>query len=150
MPTGEDSSAPTWLWSWNLAAPASSKHGEAAAKFIRWATSKDYIRLVANDEGWIAAPPGTRQSTYDSADYQKAAPFAGFVLNAINTASPAPSAKRPYGGAQFVAIPEYQGIGSRVGQTIAGTLTGQATVDAALKDAQAITEQTVRQSGRLK
>jgi sorbitol/mannitol transport system substrate-binding protein len=150
MPTGDDPSAPTWLWSWNLAVPASSKHGEAAVKFISWATSKSYIRRVADSEGWVAAPPGTRQSTYDSADYQKAAPFAGFVLNAINIASAPPSTKRPYGGAQFVAIPEYQGIGTRVGQTIAATLTGQTTVDAALKEAQASTEQAVRQSGRLK
>ena len=54
---------------------------------------------------------------------------------------------RPYKGAQFVAIPEFQGIGTQVGQTIAGTLTGQTTVDQALKGAQAATERTMRQAG---
>ena len=60
----------------------------------------------------------------------------------------ATSAKsRPYGGAQVVGIPEYQGIGTRVGQTIAATLTGQTTVDAALKDAEASTERAMHQAG---
>jgi sorbitol/mannitol transport system substrate-binding protein len=149
MPLGDDAAAPTWLWSWNLAVPASSKHAEAATKFITWATSRNYIRLVANTEGWIAVPPGTRQSTYDAAEYRRAAPFAGFVLNAIDTAIPNDpgTVTRPYRGAQFVAIPEFQGIGTQVGQAIAATLTGQMTVDAALKDTQAATERTIQQAG---
>ena len=50
-------------------------------------------------------------------------------------------------GAQFVAIPEFQGIGTQVGQTIAATLTGQRKVDQALKAAQSATERTMRQAG---
>jgi sorbitol/mannitol transport system substrate-binding protein len=149
MPLGDDAAAPTWLWSWNLAVPASSKHAEAAMKFVTWATSKSYIRLVAKTEGWIAVPPGTRQSTYDAAEYRRAAPFAGFVLGAIDTAIPNDPGRvdRPYRSAEFVAIPEFQGIGTQVGQAIAATLTGQMTVDAALKDAQAATERTIQQAG---
>ncbi len=148
MPIGDDAAAPTWLWSWDLAVPASSKHADAAIKFITWATSKDYIRLVAKTKGWVSVPPGTRQSTYDSRDYQRAAPFAASVLNAINTATPPDGTKsRPYSSAQFVAIPEYQGIGTRVGQSIAATLTGQSTVEAALRDAQASTETAMQQAG---
>ena len=37
-----------WLWAWNLAIPAGSKKVEAAEKFIAWATSKDYTKLVAS------------------------------------------------------------------------------------------------------
>ena len=94
-------------------------------------------------------PPGTRQSTYDTADYKKAAPFASFVLNAIDVANPngQTEEKRPYGGAQFVAIPEFQGIGTQVGQTIAATLTGQQSVDQALKTAESATERTMKQAG---
>lgn len=149
MPTAGDSTAPTWLWSWNLAIPTSSKHADAATKFISWATSKDYIRQAAKSEGWVSAPPGTRQSTYDAAEYRQAAPFAGFVLNAINTAMPTELSKvvRPYGGAQFAAIPEFHGIGTHVGQSVAGALSGQATVDAALKEAQAATDRTMQQAG---
>ena len=150
-PVGEDQTAPTWLWSWNLAIPASSRHAEAAMKFVSWATSKSYIRLVAQTEGWVAAPPGTRHSTYEAPEYRQAAPFAAFVLDAINTALPThpSSVARAYGGAQFVAIPEFQGIGTQVGQLIAGTLTGQLTIDAALKEAQSATERTMRQAGYL-
>ena len=149
MPTGSYTGGPTWLWSWNLAIPASSKQADAARAFVTWATSKDYIQLVAKQNGWVAVPPGTRQSTYDNPDYKKAAPFAGFVLKAIDVANPNGQTKqpRPYTGAQFVAIPEFQGIGTQVGQTIAGTLTGQTTVDAALQAAQSATERTMRQAG---
>jgi sorbitol/mannitol transport system substrate-binding protein len=148
MPTGSFIGGPTWLWSWNLAIPASTKQADAARTFITWATSKEYIQLVAKENGWVSVPPGTRQSTYDNADYKKAAPFAGFVLKAIDVANPNGQTKnpRPYTGAQFVAIPEFQGIGTQVGQTIAGTLTGQATVDAALQTAQSATERTMRQA----
>ncbi|WP_158743129.1 sugar ABC transporter substrate-binding protein [Acidisphaera sp. L21] len=149
MPTGSYKGGPTWLWSWNLGIPASSKQKDAARAFVTWATSKEYIRLVAKENGWVSVPPGTRQSTYDSPDYKSAAPFAGFVLNAINVANPkgATEQPRPYEGAQFAAIPEFQGIGTQVGQTIAGTLSGQSTVDQALKTAQSATERTMRQAG---
>ncbi|NTG18808.1 extracellular solute-binding protein, partial [Agrobacterium rhizogenes] len=70
-----------WLWAWNLAIPASSKKTEAAEKFIAWATGKDYTNLVAEKEGWLNAPPGTRSSLYANADYQKAAPFAKMTLD---------------------------------------------------------------------
>ena len=149
MPTGSFAGGPTWLWSWNLAIPATSKQQDAARAFVTWATSKEYIALVAKENGWVSVPPGTRKSTYDNPDYQKVAPFAGFVRKAIEVANPdgQTAHPRPYTGAQFVAIPEFQGIGTQVGQTIAGTLTGQSTVDAALKTAQAATERTMRQAG---
>jgi sorbitol/mannitol transport system substrate-binding protein len=148
MPTGEFTGGPTWLWSWNLGIPATSRQQDAARTFITWATSKEYVRLVAQENGWVAVPPGTRQSTYDSPDYQRAAPFAGFVQRAIMSANPNAQTRepRPYTGAQFVAIPEYQGIGTQVGQTIASTLTG-APVEQALRSAQSATERTMRQAG---
>ncbi len=149
MPTGSFKGAPTWLWSWNLAIPASTKQADAARTFVTWATSQDYIKLVASENGWVSVPPGTRQSTYDNPEYQKAAPFASFVQKAIEVSNPKGQTQepRPYEGAQFVAIPEFQGIGTQVGQTIAGTLTGQSTVDQALKTAETATERTMRQSG---
>ena len=99
--------------------------------------------------GWVAVPPGTRLSTYENADYKKVAPFAGFVRTAIEQANPTGSTRepRPYQGAQFVAIPEFQGIGTQVGQTIAATLTGQSTVDQALAAAQSATARTMKQAG---
>ena len=55
-----------WLWAWSLAVPAGSQKVEAAQKFIAWATSKDYLELVASKEGWANVPPGTRTSLYEN------------------------------------------------------------------------------------
>lgn len=92
--------------------------------------------------------PGTRNSTYTNDDYKNAAPFAGIVKTAIEQARPQSPTRepRPDTGARFVEIPESQGIGTQVGQTMAGTLTGT-SVDQAPKSAQAATERTTVQAG---
>ena len=71
------------------------------------------------------------------------------MLDAIDNSNPngKTAQPRPYVGAQFVGIPEFQGIGTQVGQTIAATLTGGLSADQALKSAQSATQRTVRQAG---
>lgn len=141
-----------WQWMWALAVPKSSKNQAAAMKFAAWSTSKEYIQLAAKDGGWASVPSGTRESTYANPEYQKAAPFSAFVLNAIKTADPTDSTlqKVPYIGVQFATIPEFQSIGTIVGQHIAGALTGKTSIDAALKASQSATERAMRQAGYLK
>jgi len=141
-----------WLWSWALAIPKTSKSQDAAKKFVAWATSKDYIELVAKDQGWGSVPSGTRLSTYQNPEYKKAAPFSDFVLKAIQTANPNDATLKPvpYTGVQFVGIPEFQSIGTIVGQSISGALAGQMTVDQALKAGQASTERTMQEAGYIK
>lgn len=141
-----------WLWAWNLAIPAGSQKVEAAEKFVAWATSKDYTNLVAEKEGWLNAPPGTRSSLYANADYQKAAPFAKMTLDSINAADPTkPTVKPvPYVGVQFVAIPEFQGIGTAVGQQFSAALAGQVSVDQALQSAQQLTTREMTKAGYIK
>jgi sorbitol/mannitol transport system substrate-binding protein len=97
-------------------------------------------------------PPGTRKSTYDSPDYQKAAPFAEATLKAMQTADPTnPCIKPvPYTGVQFVGIPEFQSFGTVVGQNISGALAGKMPIDQALKDSQAAVSRAVKQAGLLK
>jgi sorbitol/mannitol transport system substrate-binding protein len=140
-----------WFWSWALAIPASSKHAKEAKSFLEWATSKDYVKLVGDTDGWIAAPPGTRISTYESPDYIKAAPFAETVKNAILSADITHPTKDPvpYVGIQYVAIPEFQGIGTQVGQLVSAALAGQMSVSEALKQAQASVTATMQQAGYL-
>ncbi|WP_288200275.1 sugar ABC transporter substrate-binding protein [uncultured Pleomorphomonas sp.] len=127
-----------WLWAWNLAVPASSQNADAAQTFIAWATSKEYTALVASDEGWANVPPGTRGSLYRNEAYLKAAPFAKMTLDSINAADPKnPTVKPvPYTGIQFVAIPEFQGLATTIGQQFSSALAGKVTVDAALSSAQ--------------
>ena len=138
-----------WLWSWSLAIPKTSKSQDAAKKFATWATSKEYIQLAAKDEGWASVPPGTRKSTYANPEYKKAAPFGDFVLSAIESANPNDSSlkKIPYTGVQFVGIPEFQSFGTVVGQSIAGVVAGQTTVDTALKAGNATADRAVKQAG---
>lgn len=141
-----------WAWSWNLAIPASTKKAEAAKSFLKWATSQQYVELVGEKEGWVAVPPGTRQSTYANEKYKEAAPFADTVLKAIESADPTKPTKDPvpYTGIQFVAIPEFQAIGTIVGQAISSAVAGQQSVDAALDSAQRQTEQIMKQAGYIK
>ena len=141
-----------WLWSWNLAIPASSTKDAAAQTFIRWATSKDYVNLVAKEHGWHAVPTGTRKSTYANADFQKVAKFAAAEKKAIDAANPNDSTlpKSPYVGVQYAAIPEFQAIGLGVGQQMSSALSGRATVDAALKASQTLAEREMKKAGYYK
>lgn len=141
-----------WLWAWSLAIPAGSKKTPEAEKFISWATSKHYTELVASKEGWANVPPGTRTSLYKNPEYLKAAPFAELTLKSIDAADPThPTVKPvPYVGVQFVAIPEFAGIGTEAGQDFSAALAGRTTVDAALAKAQASTEATMKKAGYIK
>lgn len=141
-----------WLWSWNLAVPASSTKAEAAQKFISWATGKGYTELVAGKEGWANVPPGTRTSLYKNAEYEKAAAFAAPTLAAMDAADiTKPSVKPvPYTGGQFVAIPEFQSLGTTVGQLFSAVLAGQSSVEDALAQAQSVTTREMTRAGYIK
>jgi sorbitol/mannitol transport system substrate-binding protein len=141
-----------WLWSWAFAIPNKSKNVESAKKFVEWATSKEYIKLVADDIGWASVPPGTRKSTYENPEYQKAAPFAQQTLKAMETADPTnPCIKKvPYTGITFVGIPEFQSLGTVIGQNISGLVSGKASIDQVLKSNQSQAERVMKQAGYLK
>jgi len=141
-----------WLWAWSLAVPAGSQKVAAAQKFIAWATSKSYLELVASKEGWANVPPGTRTSLYENPLYIDAAPFAALTYASINAADPQhPTVKPvPYVGVQFVAIPEFQGLATVVGQQFSAALAGSTSVDAALAAAQAASVREMTRAGYIK
>jgi polyol transport system substrate-binding protein len=141
-----------WLWAWSLAIPAGSKKIDAAEKFVAWATSKGYTQLVADKEGWANVPPGTRTSLYQNSAYLKAAPFAKLTLASIDSADPNhPTVKPvPYVGIQYAAIPEFQGIGTAVGQQFSAALSGASSVEAALESAQSSAERDMKRAGYIK
>ena len=74
------------------------------------------------------------------------------VLQSILAADPTKPTKDPvpYTGIQFVAIPEFQGIGTNAGQDMASALSGRKGVTDALADAQRSTERTMKQAGYIK
>ena len=137
-----------WLWAWALAVPAGSQKIDAAKEFIEWATSKEYIELVAAKEGWANVPPGARTSLYETPEYQEV-PFAKMTLDSIKAADPNnPTVKPvPYIGIQFVAIPEFAGIATEVSQEFSAVYAGQQSVDEALEKAQAITNDAMEAAG---
>ena len=141
-----------WLWAWALAIPAGTKNADAAQKFINWATSKEYIALVAKEKGWSAVPTGTRKSTYDNPDFVKAASFASAEKKAIDSANANDSTlpKSPYVGVQFAAIPEFQAIGIAVGQQMSSALAGKVSVDEALKASQTAADREMKKGGYYK
>jgi sorbitol/mannitol transport system substrate-binding protein len=130
-----------WLWSWNLAIPASSKNKDAAMKFVKWATSKEYHKLVGTKLGWSLVPPGARTSTYELPEYKQAAaayaPVTLEVMSSVNPKQPGVN-PQPWVGIQYVAIPEFQNVGNQCAQLIADYLANRTSVDDALAKCQAI------------
>ncbi|WP_120631865.1 sugar ABC transporter substrate-binding protein [Ruegeria sp. EL01] len=137
-----------WLWAWALAIPAGTEQADAAKQFIEWATSKDYIELVAENEGWANVPPGARTSLYENPNYQEV-PFAKKTLESILSADPNnPTVKPvPYVGIQFAAIPEFAGIATQVSQEFSAVYAGQQSVEEALEKAQAFTTEEMEAAG---
>jgi sorbitol/mannitol transport system substrate-binding protein len=138
-----------WLWAWAMAVPSGSPHSEAAHDFIEWATSKAYIKAVADhpDFGWGSVPTGTRASTYAYPEFQAAAPFAAAEMAAIESAAPQATDIKPYIGVQFASIPEFPEVGTAVAQEIAAALSGAKSVDEALEAAQDAADSIMAEAG---
>lgn len=138
-----------WLWAWSLAVPAGTKQADDAKKFIEWATSKEYIELVGETNGWGVVPTGTRASTYENEKFKEAATFDEAELKAILSANPNDSTLNPspYVGVQFAAIPEFQAIGIAVGQQMTAALAGDISVEKALENAQNAADREMRKAG---
>jgi sorbitol/mannitol transport system substrate-binding protein len=132
-----------WLWAWAFALPKTTKRVDAANKFALWATGKDYEKTVGEKLGWPRVPAGKRASTYTLPEYAKAAAaFGAVTLKSIEEADPLnPGVQpRPTVGIQFVAIPEFQDLGTKVSQDIAAAMAGRGSVDDALDKGQKLAE----------
>ncbi|MBW0104838.1 sugar ABC transporter substrate-binding protein [Pseudonocardia sp. KRD291] len=143
-PVGADGRPSGWLYSWALAIPrTTAEKGPGAVedtwKFLSWMTSKPYQQMVGEELGWESVPPGARQSTYRIPEYAESSKaYAPQTLQAISSADQdRPSSKPvPYSGIQFVGIPEFQDMGTRVSQQISAAIAGQQSVDEALEQGQ--------------
>jgi sorbitol/mannitol transport system substrate-binding protein len=134
---------PGWLYTWSLGIPKSSDKPDAAWKFISWMTDKNYIKLVGEELGWERVPPGSRLSTYEIPQYQEVAKaYSQLTLDSIEAATPLKPTVQPvpYTGVQFLAIPEFQDLGTRVSQQISAAIAGQKSVKDALEQSQEYAE----------
>jgi sorbitol/mannitol transport system substrate-binding protein len=132
-----------WLWSWNLGINAESDSQDAAWEFVKWATSKEYLKLVGSELGWARTPPGTRLSTYEIPEYKEAggefAPLTAEIMNEVDPKKPGVN-PQPWTGIQYVSIPEFQDVGNQVSQEIVDAIAGRQSVDQALEAGQRIAE----------
>lgn len=88
-------------------------------------------------------PAGKRSSTYDIPQYRKeAAAFADVTRDAISSAKPNdPGVQpRPAPGIQFVDIPEFTDLGTKVSQELSSAVAGRQSVDSALNKSQKLAE----------
>ncbi|OBK74903.1 ABC transporter substrate-binding protein [Mycobacterium sp. 1274761.0] len=133
-----------WLYTWALGIPKSAKNPDGAWKFVSWMTDKNYMKLVGEKLGWARVPPGSRTSTYtELPEYQAISKSYGpLTLRSIESATPNKPTVQPvpYTGVQFVGIPEFQDLGTRVSQQVSAAIAGQKSVDEAVSQAQEYAE----------
>jgi sorbitol/mannitol transport system substrate-binding protein len=106
---------------------------------MSWMTSKEYMKLVGERFGWERLPPGSRLSTYEIPEYREAArAFAEPTLESLRAVDQRKATVEPvpYVGIQFLGIPEWQDLGTRISQQISAAIAGRATVDEALDQSQ--------------
>ncbi|WP_308314418.1 sugar ABC transporter substrate-binding protein [Streptomyces sp. GbtcB7] len=128
-----------WLSSWSFIIPKTSKNTDAAWQFVSWATSKQYGKLVGGKLGWTRVPPGVRTSTYAIPQYQSAAKdYADATLTQMKSVNPKQPgvAPQPWVGTNYVAIPEYPDLGTKISQEISAVIAGRESVSVALDKAQ--------------
>ncbi|MET8026058.1 ABC transporter substrate-binding protein [Streptomyces avermitilis] len=133
-----------WLYTWAWGMQKASRNPDKAWKFVSWASSKEYEQLVGDTVGWSDVPAGKRASTYTNPDYRKqAGAFQEMTREAIEGARPTdPGVQpRPAPGIQFVGIPEFTDLGTKVSQEISAAIAGRQSVDSALKKSQKLAEQ---------
>ncbi|MEV7427362.1 MULTISPECIES: ABC transporter substrate-binding protein [unclassified Streptomyces] len=132
-----------WLYTWAWGMQKASKKTDSAWKFISWASGKEYEKLVGEKIGWSNVPAGKRASTYTNPDYLKeAGAFAEVTKDAIANANPTDpgTQPRPTVGIQFVDIPEFTDLGTKVSQEISAAIAGKKSVEDALKTSQKLAE----------
>ncbi|WP_282797603.1 sugar ABC transporter substrate-binding protein [Streptomyces sp. CC224B] len=132
-----------WLYTWAWGVQKASRNPGKAWKFISWASGKEYERLVGEKIGWSNVPAGKRASTYADPRYRReAAAFQGVTRAAIAGARPRdPGVQpRPAPGIQFVGIPEFTDLGTKVSQEISAAIAGRTSVESALARSQDLAE----------
>lgn len=134
---------------WGIALTSSSQNKDAAFQFMTWATSKEYVEMVAAEKGWLGVPTGARASTYENEEYRELAPHADLVLQSLESVEfedPAVG-ETPYVGNTLPNIPEWAGLGERLGQILSEYISSDLATDTALQQAQDAAVQAFRDGG---
>lgn len=141
-PTAEKSAG--WVWSWAWAIPITTKQQDLAWQFISWASGKEYENTAGAELGWTRVPDGKRYSTFEIPEYQEAAAAYSTQMRAAIEASDPDNCtvfKAPAPGCQYLAIPEFADLGTKIGQELSAALAGQKSVDEAISIAGTLADQ---------
>ncbi|MGC9377460.1 ABC transporter substrate-binding protein [Streptomyces sp. MH13] len=139
----EQTDSAGWLYTWAWGIQKASRNADKAWQFVSWASGKEYEQLVGDEIGWSDVPAGKRASTYENPAYRaEAAAFQEMTREAIEGAKPNdPGVQpRPAPGIQFVGIPEFTDLGTKVSQEISAAIAGRQSVEEALKKSQQLAE----------
>ncbi|MFD3560638.1 MULTISPECIES: ABC transporter substrate-binding protein [unclassified Streptomyces] len=137
-----------WLYTWAWGVQNASRNPDKAWKFVSWASGKGYENLVGKEIGWSNVPAGKRASTYANPEYRKeAGAFQDVMRAAIEGARPRdPGVQpRPAPGIQFVGIPEFTDLGTKVSQEISAAIAGRQSVDTALRKSQKLADEIAKE-----
>lgn len=150
-PSGPGKGNTQTVGGWGIGLTSTSKKKDLGFKFITWVTSKEYVNLVAEKKGWLNVLSGARTSTYQNPQYRAVAKYADLVLRSLDTCEfDHPAVKdTPYVGNSLPNIPEWAGMGEKIGQVMANYISGGVDTSQALGDAQKIAEQAFKDGGRI-
>ncbi|HZK04569.1 MAG TPA: extracellular solute-binding protein [Actinomycetaceae bacterium] len=132
-----------WVWAWAWAIPKTTENVDAAWEFISWASGKEYELTAGAELGWTRIPDGKRTSTFEIPEYQEASEaYREQMLDAIEQSDPTDCTVQgaPAPGCQYLAIPEFADLGTKIGQEMSAALAGQKTVQQALEASQGMAE----------
>ncbi|MBC7659137.1 MAG: extracellular solute-binding protein [Chitinophagaceae bacterium] len=136
-----------WKWTWAFAISSMSPKKALAQEFMEWATSKEYIDLVAAKRGWLLAPPGTRTSTYKNPKYLSAAPFGKFVYEILTSLPKIASDSRSNAQLVEMDVTEFPALGNAFGSHMSDVMKGKSTVEEALQLSQREVKSIMYHSG---
>lgn len=140
-----------WLWNWAMGINPKTTDAKkkAAFDYILWATSKDYVKLTLDmDPSGASTPPASRTSTYQLPAYASV-PYAKITLETLQTIDfNHPTLEPvPYHGLQYIAIPEFADIGTKMTQNLADYVVDKISLDQALKNTQQVFNQAAKDGG---
>ena len=140
------------FWSWALSILATSKKKEATWRYISWATSLDYLKLVAEDTGWTSVPPGTRKSLYEIPEYVAATPNAAVTIKSFELGS-APDSEvilkptAPGRPVSYFDHPNWWDFNLQMTAPLTAAVADGSSPQAAAEAAQVAAEAAMKQSG---
>ena len=118
-----------WLYTWSLGHPQDQRQPGRGLE-VHLLDDRQGLHPARSASNWAGSGcrPGSRLSTYQIPQYREAsAAYGPPTLASMAAADPEHPTVQPvpYTGIQFLTIPEFQDLGTRVSQQISAAIAGQ-------------------------